>query len=102
AMVMSKGMDQEVDSYSAFQAFTVQGRDLESALRELGVDELFICGLAPDYCGRATALDGVRRGLTIRVLRDAIRGVEVKRGASEKAVKGMRAPGAHFSETRRL
>ena len=102
AMVLSKGMDQEVDSYSAFQAFTVQGRDLESALHELGVDELFICGLATDYCVRATALDGVRRGLTIRVLRDAIRGVEVKRGDSENAIKEMRAHGAHFSETRGL
>src|SRR5438552_621637 len=102
AMVLSKGMDPEVDSYSAFQAFTVQGRDLESALHELGVDELFICGLATDYCVRATALDGVRRGLTIRVLRDAIRGVDVKRGDSENAIKEMRAHGAHFSETRGL
>jgi len=102
AMVLSKGMDPEVDSYSAFQAFTVQGRDLESALHELGVDELFICGLATDYCVRATALDGVRRGLTIRVLRDAIRGVDVKRGDSENAIKEMRAHGAHLSETRGL
>ena len=102
AMVLSKGMDPEVDSYSAFQAFTVQGRDLESALHELSVDELFICGLATDYCVRATALDGVRRGLTIRVLRDAIRGVEVKRGDSENAIKEMRGHGAHFSETRGL
>src|SRR3989442_524658 len=74
----------------------------ESALHELSVDELFICGLATDYCVRATALDGVRRGLTIRVLRDAIRGVEVKRGDSENAIKEMRGHGAHFSETRGL
>jgi len=102
AIVLSKGMDPEVDSYSAFQAFTEQGRDLESALHELGVDELFICGLATDYCVRATALDGVRRGLSIRVLRDAIRGVDVKPGDSEIAVKEMRAHGAHLSETRGL
>src|SRR5438105_13231742 len=102
AMVLSKGMDPEVDSYSAFQAFTDQGRDLESALHELSVDEMFICGLATDYCVRATALDGVRRGLTIRVLRDAIRGVDVKRGDSENAIKEMRGHGAHFSETRGL
>src|SRR3989442_12872679 len=102
AIVLSKGMDPEVDSYSAFQAFTEQGRDLESALHELGVDELFICGLATDYCVRATALDGVRRGLSIRVLRDAIPGVGVQPGDSEIAVKEMRAHGAHLSETRDL
>jgi len=96
AIVLSKGMDPEVDSYSGFQAFTENGRDLESALHELGVDELFICGLATDYCVRATTLDGLRRGMTVRVLRDAIRGVEVKPGDSEMAVKEMRANGAHL------
>src|SRR5207244_11306832 len=100
AMVLSKGMDPEVDSYSAFQAFTVQGRDLESALHELSVDELFICGLATDYCVQATALDGVRRGLTIRVLRDAIRGVDGNRGAAEKGIKEMRGQGGRVSGTR--
>jgi len=102
AIVLSKGMDPEVDSYSGFQAFTRNGRDLESALHELGVDELFICGLATDYCVRATALDGLRRGMTVRVLRDAIRGVDVKRGDSEMAVKEMRANGAHLLESRGL
>jgi len=84
------------------QAFTENGRDLESALHELGVDELFICGLATDYCVRATTLDGLRRGMTVRVLRDAIRGVEVKPGDSEMAVKEMRANGAHLLESRGL
>src|SRR5256714_7700788 len=63
AMVLSKGMDPEVDSYSAFQAFTVQGRGFGSALPGVRAGELFICGIATDYCVRATALDGVRRGL---------------------------------------
>jgi nicotinamidase/pyrazinamidase len=102
ALVLSKGMDPEVDSYSAFQAFTETGRDLESAVHELGVDALFICGLATDYCVRATALDGLRRGMTVHVLRDAIRGVDVKPGDSEMAVKEMRANGAHLAESRGL
>src|SRR5439155_1267920 len=78
SLILSKGMDPEQDSYSAFQAFTDRGRDLESTLLELDVDELFICGLATDYCVRATTLDGLRRGLAIRVLRDSIRGVHLK------------------------
>src|SRR5436189_6306610 len=102
AIVLSKGMEPEVDSYSGFQAFTENGRDLESALHELGVHELFICGLATDYCVRATTLDGLRRGMTVRVLRVAIRGVDVKMGDSEMAVKEMRANGAQLLESRGL
>jgi len=101
-LILSKGMDPEQDSYSAFQAFTDRGRDLESTLHELDVDELFICGLATDYCVRATTLDGLRRGLTIHVLRDAIRGVDLKPGDSEAAIREMRAYGAHLVETRGL
>jgi len=102
SLILSKGMDPEQDSYSAFQAFTDRGRDLESTLHELDVDELFICGLATDYCVRATTLDGLRRGLAVRVLRDMIRGVDLKPGDSEMAVKEMRVHGAHFSESRGL
>ena len=100
ALILSKGMDPEVDSYSAFQAFTDRGRDLESTLQELGVDELFICGLATDYCVRATTLDATRRGLKVRVLTDAIRGVDIKPGDSEAALREMRAHGALFAQTR--
>jgi len=100
AIILSKGMDPEQDSYSAFQAFTDRGRDLESALHELDVGELFICGLATDYCVRATTLDSLRRGLGVRVLRDAIRGVDLKPGDSEMAIKEMRLNGARFSLSR--
>src|SRR2546428_811442 len=74
----------------------------QTTLRELEVNQLFICGLATDYCVRATTLDGLRRGLTVRVLRDAIRGVDLKPGDSEMAIKEMRVHGAQFSETRGL
>ncbi len=99
ALVLSKGMDPEQDSYSAFQAITDRGRDLESTLHELGVDEIFICGLATDYCVRASTLDAIRRGMRVQVLRDAIRGVDVKPGDSEAAIREMRAHGARLIET---
>jgi nicotinamidase/pyrazinamidase len=101
-IVVSKGMDPEEDSYSAFQAVTDQGRDLESVLRERGVDELFIAGLATDYCVRASAIDAIKRGFRVRVLKDAVRGVDVKPGDSDIATKEMRAVGAQFLETRGL
>jgi nicotinamidase/pyrazinamidase len=99
-MILSKGMDPEQDSYSAFQATTDRGRDLESTLQELGVDQVLVAGLATDYCVRATTLDATRRGLKVRVLTDAIRGVDLKPGDSETALREMRAHGALFGQTR--
>jgi len=101
-VVVSKGMDPDEDSYSAFQAVTSKGRDLESTLREMGVGDLFICGLATDYCVRATSIDASKRGFPVRVLRDAVRGVDLKPGDSEGALGELKAVGATFVETRRL
>ncbi len=100
AVILSKGMDPDQDSYSGFQALNPAGRDLESVIRDLGVDEFYICGLATDYCVRATALDAGRRGLHPRVLGDAIRGVDVKPGDSDAAIEEMRAAGVPFVESR--
>lgn len=100
AVLLSKGMDPEQDSYSGFQALSPQGRDLESVVRDLGVDELFVCGLATDYCVRATALDAVRRGLRVRVLEDAIKGVDLKPGDSKAAIAEMRGAGVPFLASR--
>jgi len=100
AVILSKGMDPDQDSYSGFQALSPNGRDLESVIRDLGIDEIFLCGLATDYCVRATALDAVRRGIRVRVLGDAIRGVDLKPGDSKAAVQEMRGAGVPFLETR--
>ena len=100
AIILSKGMDPEQDSYSGFQAYNGQGRDLESVIRDLGVDEVYLCGLATDYCVRATALDATRRGIRVRVLGDAIKGVDLKPGDSDAAIREMRAAGVPFVESR--
>jgi len=99
-VLLSKGMDPEQDSYSGFQALSAQGRDLESVIRDLAIDEIYVCGLATDYCVRATALDAVRRGLRIRVLKDAIKGVDLKPGDSSAAIAEMRGAGVPFLATR--
>ncbi len=100
AVLLSKGMDPEQDSYSGFQALSAQGRDLESVIRDLAIDEIYVCGLATDYCVRATALDAVRRGLRVRVLKDAIKGVDLKPGDSRAAISEMRTAGVPFLATR--
>ena len=100
AVILSKGMDPDQDSYSGFQALSAAGRDLESVIHDFGIDEVFLCGLATDYCVRATALDAVRRGVHVRVLGDAIKGVNVKAGDSAVAVQEMRDAGVPFVESR--
>lgn len=101
-IVVSKGMDPEEDSYSAFQAVTSAGRDLESVLRDRDVEEVLIVGLATDYCVRASAIDAIKRGFGVRVLRDMVKGVDVKPGDSATALRELRGYGAGVAEGRDL
>jgi nicotinamidase/pyrazinamidase len=62
-------------AYSGFEAKTVDGVDLPSWLRSHAVSDVDVCGIATDYCVRATALDSRREGFTTRVLLDLVAGV---------------------------
>ena len=61
---------QYAPAYSAFEGVTADGEKLSTWLRDRGVDEVDICGIATDYCVRATALDAVREGFETTVLLD--------------------------------
>lgn len=80
-VVVKKGMDPKVEMYSAFtdafgnpdssgRAVDVQVRDV---LREHGITDVFVAGLAMDYCVRCTAVDAVNAGFTCFVVDDATR-----------------------------
>ncbi|MCX6755241.1 MAG: isochorismatase family protein [Candidatus Nomurabacteria bacterium] len=78
-IIVSKGMDPEdLAGYSAFEpkAQCADGRPLKVVLNELGVTNTVVCGLATDYCVRATALDAVKNGFNVSVVMDACEGVE--------------------------
>lgn len=66
---------QGVPAYSAFEGTTGDGRHLAEVLRERGVTDLDVVGIATDHCVRASALDGLDAGLRVRVLTDLIAGV---------------------------
>lgn len=77
-LLVDKGMDPKRDSYSGFADAGGRATELLMSLVKLGVktgDELYICGLATDYCVKATALDAARLGFKVRVILDACRGV---------------------------
>ncbi len=88
--VVSKAARKE--AYSGFD-----GTSLSADLKEKGVRRIFVCGLATDYCVRATALDGRKEGFEVVVLEDAIRAVEVEPGDGERAIKEMQAAGCAFA-----
>ena len=84
-----KGMDPEKDSYSVFQAEDTSGMGFLKLLHLLGVTELYIGGLATDYCVKSSVLDALKNGFKVKLLTDAIKGVDIKPGDSEKAIKEM-------------
>jgi len=94
AWVISKAFEKDKDAYSGFQ-----GTDLEARLKREGTKRVFVGGLATDYCVRATALDALNAGFEVVLLGDAIRGVDVKPGDSEKAVNELKEKGIKFAKT---
>ena len=94
AIVVSKGTAADVDSYSGFDAFDAHGTALAALLRERGVEQIFVGGLATDYCVKQTVLDGVKHGFAAVLLMDAIRGVDLAPGDSTRALEEMHHAGA--------
>jgi nicotinamidase/pyrazinamidase len=87
--VVSKATSRDADAYSGFQ-----GTDLAAQLRALGCQRVLICGLATDYCVKATALDALAAGFTVFVLEDAVRAVEVNPGDGARALAELAGRGA--------
>src|SRR5262249_49062175 len=58
-VVVSKGMGETEDAYSAFEARDEQGTLLATLLEERGVRHLYVGGLATDYCVKSSTLDAL-------------------------------------------
>ena len=97
ASVVSKGQAPDADGYSSFDGTLADGTGLGAALEKDGVTELIVCGLATDYCVRASVLDAFRHGLRVTVVADAIAAVDATGG--ERACREMRDAGARFLTT---
>jgi nicotinamidase/pyrazinamidase len=90
-VIITKGSRPDKDAYSGFD-----GTELAKILRQKGVKRVLVCGLATDYCVRATAHDALKEGFEVLVLEDAIRGVEVSPGDCQRAIDGLRTAGARL------
>jgi nicotinamidase/pyrazinamidase len=93
--VFKKGSNPKVDSYSGFFDNNRMGdTGLSSFLQENGIEEVFVCGLATDYCVKFTVLDAISEGFKTTLLADATRAVNIQENDDLKAIKEMSASGA--------
>jgi nicotinamidase/pyrazinamidase len=95
--VFLKGTGNKDDGYSAFEATNV---DLESYLKSKGVSELYVTGLATDYCVKASALDARKRNFKTCVVTDAVAAVNVQPRDGEKALEELKAAGVALVTSR--
>jgi nicotinamidase/pyrazinamidase len=101
--VFHKGTDPWIDSYSTFfdnghRKETGLGRYLKS----LGVHDVYIMGLATDYCVKYSALDALQLGFAVHVIEDGCRGVNLKRDDSEEAIEQLRRAGVEITRSSRV
>jgi len=91
ARVFHKGTEQTIDSYSTFfDNGHKKSTGLDVYLNEKGVDEVYLAGLATDYCVKYSALDARDLGLKTHVIIDACRGIDLRRGDVDRAIEEMR------------
>lgn len=91
---IDKGTAVEKDNYSAFDVAGVGEK-----LRSLGIERLVMCGLATDYCVKATALGAINEKFDVTVVSDGCAGVNVNPGDDVKALKEMESAGAKVCQS---
>lgn len=93
-LILRKGSNPEIDSYSAFLENDKKTQTgLHYWLKGLGIKEVYICGLALDYCVYFSACDAIKFGFKTYVILDATKGVDIPKGSIEKAISHMKSIG---------
>lgn len=94
--VFRKGTDREIDSYSGFfDNGHRKATGLGDYLKRMGVSEVYVLGLATDYCVKFTALDACRLGFTTHLVEDGCRAVELSTGDCAAAIEEMSTAGVN-------
>ncbi|MCS5489243.1 bifunctional nicotinamidase/pyrazinamidase [Algoriphagus limi] len=98
--IFQKGMNPRVDSYSGFFDNSRRGdTGLADFLRKEGVERIFVCGLAQDYCVKFTALDGQSLGFETYLIQDATKAVNLDANDGEKALQEMKSKGIQLIDS---
>ena len=92
--VFQKGTDSQIDSYSGFfDNGHAKATGLGPWLHERWVKQLYILGLATDYCVKFTALDARQLGFDVWLIEDGCRAVDLKPGDGERAIAELKGAG---------
>lgn len=89
--IFYKGTDNKDDGYSAFDA---TNKNLSKYLKENNVKEVYVTGIATDYCVKASALDAITEGFKTYIITDAIKAVNQNPGDDLKALEELEEKGA--------
>lgn len=101
-LVIRKGYHAQIDSYSAFiEADRRTPTGLAGYLRERGLTDCYVCGLATDFCVAWTALDARQAGFEVCVIEDACKGIDMN-GSVAKAWADMAAAGVRRIDSSEL
>ena len=101
--IVQKGTDPKIDSYSGFfDNGKLKQTELNTYLKDQGVTEVYVMGLATDYCVKFTALDAIELGYKTFLIEDACRGVELSPGDIEKALDEMQRAGITMVKSEEL
>lgn len=94
--IVRKGSDRRFDSYSGFFDDGRRDTGLSEYLRQRGAQDVYVCGLALEYCVRATALDALREGFRTYVVIDATRAIGAAPGDMALAIEDLQAAGVEL------
>ncbi len=101
--VFHKGTDKMIDSYSTFfDNGHRKSTGLDTFLQKKNIKDIYIAGLATDYCVKYSALDALKLGFNTFVIEDACKGVNLQKEDSKKALEEIRNAGAHIIKSKDL
>lgn len=101
--VFQKGTDPAIDSYSGFfDNGHRKATGLGEYLKQRSVTDVYVAGLATDYCVKFTALDAKSLGFNTFLVEDVCRGVNVRPGDVQAAVEHMRQAGVAVKSSKEI
>lgn len=101
--IFEKGTDPMIDSYSGFfDNGRLKSTGLGEYLEEKGVTDVYVCGLATDFCVKFTALDALSLGFDTFLIEDASRGVNLQPDDVSKAIEEMRNAGIKIMQSKEI
>jgi nicotinamidase/pyrazinamidase len=101
-VIIRKGFRKEIDSYSTFYENdhnTPTG--LTGYLHERSITELYVAGLATDFCVKWSVLDGLKENFKVHIVEDAVKGIDIE-GSVDQAWKEMEDAGAEITSSDKL